>query len=193
MGCDIHSFAEKRNSETGKWELIEDFLTIDEFEKKYSKKEKGSSPFNWRSYSVFAFLAGVRNYDHCEPISPPKGLPDDSEYLNNNLVSFGYGKKETLYKSIEEDFSYHSASWLTVQELLDFDYEKTFWNRRIYRTTYREDGSISGGNGAAIAEEGEGEIISYRDNLGTSFFTHLEELKQQGDPKDVRIIFYFDN
>ena len=30
---------------------------------------------------MFAFLAGVRNYDHCEPISEPKGVPNDVSKL----------------------------------------------------------------------------------------------------------------
>jgi len=28
----------------------------------------------------------------------------------------------------------HSASWFILQDLLDVDYEKTFWNRRISKT-----------------------------------------------------------
>jgi len=174
MGCDIHSFTEKRNKENNKWEIVED-----------------SNPFDWRSYSVFAFIADVRNYDHCEPISLPKGLPDDSEFLNTETDD-GWGGTETEKKRIEE-MDYHSKSYLTLKELLDFDYNKTFWNRRIYKETYRADGSVSGGNGACLAEEGEGQIISYRENLGTGFFSDLEKLKTFGEPYDVRVIFYFDN
>ena len=48
-------------------------------------------------------------------------------------------------------------------------------------------------DGAAIAEEGEGTVITYRENLGEMFFTHLEELKALGEPEDVRIVFWFDN
>lgn len=164
MGCDIHSFAENRNKENNKWEVVE-----------------GLNPFDWRNYSVFAFLADVRNYDHCEPISQPKGLPDDSEFLNTET-------DERI-----EEMDYHSKSYLTLKELLDFDYDKTFWNRRIYKPTYREDGTCSGGNGAALAEEGEGTIVSYRENLGTYFFDDLDKLKSIGDPNDVRVVFYFDN
>ncbi len=192
MGCDIHSFAEKRNKETGKWEEVKDHFTIDDYDKKRLKKEKGSSPFDWRSYSVFAFLAGVRNYDHCEPLSEPKGLPNDSEYLNTESEDW-MGYKETEKERLETDGNYHSMSYLTLKELTDFDYDKTFWNRRIYKETYRADGTVSGGNGAALAEEGEGQIVSYRENLGEGFFVHLDELKQLGEPEDVRIVFWFDN
>ena len=77
MGCDIHCFAETKNKETGKWEKVGDHFELDEFDRKYYKKDKGSEVFSWRSYSLFAFLADVRNYDHCEPINEARGLPDD--------------------------------------------------------------------------------------------------------------------
>jgi hypothetical protein len=57
MGCDIHSYAEKRVN--GKWELIP-------FE-----------PFDWRNYGMYGFLADVRNYSDVPPLAKPRGLPDD--------------------------------------------------------------------------------------------------------------------
>ena len=174
MGCDIHSFAEKINKQTNKWEKVGDAFTLDNYDKNRTGKDKGQHPFDWRSYSMFAFLANVRNYDHCVPISDPKGLPNDI----SDEVKEEYG----------EGWDYHSASFLTAKELLDFDYDKTFWNRRITKQI-----SPNHWNGASLAEEGEGKIISYRENLGESFFIHLEDLKQLGNPEDVRIVFWFDN
>jgi hypothetical protein len=172
MGCDIHSFAEvKRNN---KWEKVNDHFTLDDYDKKYYNKEKGENPFDWRSYSTFAFLAGVRNYDHCKPISEPKGLPYDlSEEVKQHYEYWEYNS--------------HSASYLTAKELLEFDYDKKFWNRRVTKT----EGNCT--NGAALAEEGEGRILTYRENLGEWFFKHLEELKTLGEPENVRIVFWFDN
>lgn len=184
MGCDIHSFAERKRN--GKWEKVEEgFIELSQFAKDWQKKEKGNEPFDWRSYSMFAFLAGVRNYDCCEPISEPKGLPDDSEYLNSIYDEDAfYGVSTTNKQDIEE--CYHSCSYLTLKELLDFDYTKTFWNRRVTKQT-----SPNSWNGASLAEEGEGEIVSYRDNLGEGFFKELEELKTLGEPENVRVVFYF--
>ena len=167
MGCDIHSFAERKVN--GKQEKVGDHFSLGEWERKYYKKEKGENPFDWRSYSMFAFLADVRNYDHCEPISEPKGLPTDI----SGEVREEYG----------DGSDWHSASHLTTKELLDFDYEKEFWNRRVMKNN----------TGASLAEEGEGTVLSYRENLGEFFFLHLEELKQLGNPEDVRIVFWFDN
>jgi len=177
MGCDIHSFAERKAN--NKWEKVKDFFSLDGWEKEYYKKEKTDSPFYWRGYSMFAFLADVRNYDCCEPISEPRGLPDD------------------VCAEIEEEhedwgIDAHSCSYLTLKELLDFDYEKVSWNRRISRTTYNKNGG-SFTNGAALAEEGEGTNVTYRENLGEFFFTHLKELQELGSPDDVRIVFWFDN
>ena len=167
MGCDIHSFAEvKRNN---KWEKITDTNNTD--------------PFSWRSYSMFAFLADVRNYDHCESLNEQKGLPKDSEWLNESPRFL----EETNFSDIRNNMNYHSHSYFTLKELLDFDYDKTFWNRRITRTV----GNTS--NGASLAEKGEGNIVSYRDNLGQCYFDDIDKLKELGEPEDVRIIFYFDN
>lgn len=172
MGCDIHSFAEvKRNN---KWEKVNNHFSLDDYDKKYYSKEKGDNPFEWRSYSMFAFLAGVRNYDHCDPLSIPKGLPED---LSDEVKQ---------YYEYLKDYA-HSASYLTAKELLEFDYDKTFWNRRITKT----EGNYS--NGAALAEEGEGKVLTYRENLGEWFFIHLNELKELGEPENVRIVFWFDN
>ena len=57
MGADIHCYTEKL--ENGKWTYID------------------VPTFEHRCYSVFAWLAGVRNRDGITPISECRGLPDD--------------------------------------------------------------------------------------------------------------------
>lgn len=189
MGCDIHLHVEIRSS--GKWKrFTDDHFSMSEWDQKYYKKEKTDTPFDWRDYSMFAFFADVRNYDCLEPLSEPRGLPEDSDYLDE-VIADDWGTPVTVRRSVEES-DFHSRSWLTLKELLDFDYDKTFWNRRITRVTHNEYGGFFS-DGAALAEEGEGEIMTYRDNLAGMYFTHLEELKQLGEPEDVRIVFWFDN
>ncbi len=58
MGCDIHSYAERKD-ESGKYVDLE------------------FSPFDNRSYGTFGFLANVRNYSGIEPISEARGLPQN--------------------------------------------------------------------------------------------------------------------
>src|ERR1700747_2996878 len=99
MGCDIHTFAEVRIN--GKWEKVVGELFPAE---SWSTKKWTDEPFGWRSYSMFAFFAGVRNYDHCTPISEPKGLPPDSEYLNTETEPHWFnGAKCTNKQEIEAD------------------------------------------------------------------------------------------
>ena len=158
MSCDIYAFAEvKKNN---KWEKIEDkiFPTY--------QGEKTDEPFSVRSYSLFGFLANVRNYSCCPVIAKPKGLPEDSEYLNSiggeNWVSDG-----------------GNASYLTLKELLKFDYDLVFEDRRAGKQTT----TITLGKKTTVREHLE----------GSRFFQNLEVLKTLGKPEDVRVIFYFDD
>ncbi len=186
MSCDIHSFAEVKNKSNGSWEMVDtdmfslydsDKFYLDAYDKESTKKEKNKHPFYWQDYSMFGFLAGVTNYDCCEPLSKPKGVPNDV----SNEIHYEWCEDKSV-------IPVHSTSFLTLRELIEFDYEKTFWNRRIERQISPTDFDC-----AATAEEGEGKIISYKENLGEMFFIHLEELKKLGDLDDVRIVFWFDN
>jgi hypothetical protein len=194
MGCDIHSFVEIKKE--GKWQR-----SFDKVFKGWND-ELISAPFDWRSYGMFAFLANVRNYSHVPPLSKPKGLPEDSEWLNSpheyayevNPMSgevIPYTERETNRRHISE-YDYHRHSFLTLKELTDFDYSQTFEDRRTSRTTI-----IAGGgtvtNGAALADQGKGEITTFRTFLGTGFFQDLAQLQTMGTPQNVRIVFWFDN
>ena len=149
MGCDIRSFAEVKRK--GNWEKVGDHFSLDEYDKKYYKKDKGENPFDWRSYTMFSFLADVRNRGTLKPICEPKGVPTDlSEEISDE------------YDSWYENG--HSASHLTLKELIDFNYNK-------------------------ISSENE----TYKDTLGEWFFKHLDELKLLGEPESVRVVFCFDN
>ena len=112
MGCDIHSYAEKKVN--GKWEKVGEVFPMDEWDRNYYKKDFNDSPFDWRSYPMFGFLADVRNYSNSEYLSEAKGLPDDIS-------------KEVQEKADDWEGDGHSHSWLSVKELLDFDYDKTFF------------------------------------------------------------------
>ena len=128
-----------------------------------------------RDYGLFGFLADVRNYSHVPVISEPRGLPGDAS-----------GEVRTEYD--EWGMGAHSTSWVTLAELLAFDYGQMFWDRRVTKQT-----GPNSWDGAALAEPGEGEIISLREFLPAQFFTMLDELAQLGAPEDVRLVFYFDN
>lgn len=192
MGCDIHIICEKKVND--KWELSEEKIFTSDFQ-----NEKTDVPFDWRSYGMFGFLADVRNYSHVPYISEQKGLPEDSGYLNQ-ISKYAYetnpmtGEKipeeerETIRKELINDWSYHSFSYLTLKELLSWNYDDTFEDRR-----YTKQIAPNAFDGAAVCNEGEGNIRIFKEFLGPAFFRNLEEMKLIGLPEDVRIIFWFDN
>lgn len=173
MGCDIHSYAEVRKN--GKWEKVGEVFPLDDFDKEWQKKDFGDHPIDWRDYSLYGWLADVRNYSCVDPISQPRGLPSDIS-------------QEVLQESNGWDGDGHSHSWLSLTELLSVDYEKVFWNRRV--TKQVQQGWL---DGAALADEGEGTHIALREHLSEAYFRVLEALKTLGNPDDVRIVFWFDN
>lgn len=194
MGADIHIFAEIKKAD--KWEkLIEEI-----FPDYFGFTHLASAPFDRRSYNVFGFLADVRNYSNSPNLGENKGLPDDSEYLNESLerpreYNYGYvnnGMAYTRKEAIEKDIDYHSCGYYTLRELVEFDYENTFEDLRYTETKKLPNGgSIS--NGAAIVEPGKGTITTFREFLGEGYFKDIEILKRLGDLDSVRIVFWFDN
>lgn len=177
MGCDIHSYAEVKKE--GKWEVVGEVFPMDDFEQEFhlnyhkEKKTHKIHPFDWRSYGMFGFLADVRNYSYVPVIAEPKyGIPEDASDFVRNLY--------------EGDSDWHTATWLTLKQLFDFNYDQVFWDRRVTKQV-----ATNVWDGAATAEEGE--HVTLREFLGPRFFRDLEILKSLGKPEDVRVIFWFDN
>ena len=131
--------------------------------------------FDCCSYGIFGFLANVRNYSEVPCISEPRGLPDDWSQDYTESLGLNCG-------------DYHSYSWLTLSELLNYDYNIVFWDRRISRVM-----STGWIDGAATAASGEGRMIKIRDFLGNYFFDELFRMLELGDSDNVRVIFWFDN
>lgn len=105
MGCGIHVVVETKGKR-GAW----------------SFKEK--LPLS-RNYDLFAILANVRNRMWSKPkdtlvfISAPKGVPPDVSKRSQKALS---------------DEDYHSHSYLTLRELVEFD-----WNRAEHKTAFVTD------------------------------------------------------
>lgn len=109
MGCDIHLYVEIK--ENGKWkhgQKKEDKYNEGFFDVPYEQKL-----FTDRNYTLFAFLANVRNYGYIKPICESKGLPlDISKDLK--IISESWGEDG------------HSHSFFTLEELKKaFDPKKT--------------------------------------------------------------------
>lgn len=154
MGCDIHTVAERKTA-TG-YEAVEGIKFVE-----------GPSPFDWRSYGMFGFLADVRNYSAVPPIAEKRGFPDDaSAFARDDFDRW--------------DTDAHSASWLSVEELAAFDYDATMEDRRV----------MINNNGGCTAPTGGGKATTFREFLGEPFFADIHRLKDAGVD---RIVFWFDN
>ena len=71
------------------------------------------------------------------------------------------------------------------QELLAFDYDATFEDRRVSGEIL--PGVISHG---MSCPPGQGTVVTFREFLGQQYFTDLNKLKALGP--ETRILFYFD-
>jgi hypothetical protein len=131
----------------------------------------GLCPFDWRNYGMYGFLADVRNYSSVPPIAEPRGFPDDAS-------------EEVQALKEDWDCDAHSSSWLTVNELLTFNYDAPMEDRRVMRQV-----GPNAWDGGCTCEPGEGQQTTFREFLGKTFFEDLEKLKASGAE---RIVFWFD-
>lgn len=123
MGCDIHAYIEIRQD--GKWEHYDwqkqyQIGTYEDGSPEYDYDKLWDNPLGiGRNYDLFAILANVRNGHGFagiltgtgfEPMDKPRGLPQD--------VSL-----EVRAESDEWNGDGHSHSWMSLPELLGYDYE----------------------------------------------------------------------
>lgn len=225
MGTDIHCFVEKFNYEEDKWEQVTGFISdMYEPNRNYFSEDRfkdATSPIDGRNYNLFAMLADVRNGfgfagvdtgDRIEPISYPKGLPEDIS-------------EEVLKEAEEVMIDSHSHSWLTLREILDYDKSKKKVHRGFVTTDvykkFLEDGDPYpccggvGGERVLIVDKNEKDPIKVQEEnpdktvycqiewterveeFATLFYEHsIPQLKIISDSDnfdDVRIVFWFDN
>lgn len=156
MGCDIHLYAERWQAGAQQWVNVP--VTLSEFPD--------------RSYRLFGWLAGVRNYSMVGPLVDPRGFPLDASVF-------------VAQEYIDWDMDAHTPSWLTLDELLNVDYDQIVEDRR----TTKQIGPRYW-DGAALADAGKGQKQTLRDFLGSFFFQGLDHLKEA---KVDRLVFWFDN
>jgi len=148
MGCDIHPHLEVKLN--GEWKYF--------------------SPLDmWRSYSTFAKMANVRNWEEGPiPISPPKGLPNDVAFM-------------TKFFSDYDGVDGHSHSWLGLDEIIEL-------------LKFFDDEGLKKPWGSCT----EDDSYKWADFGVWLFGKSISGLKKYpGDyPKeleDVRMVFWFDN
>lgn len=176
MGCDIHMHIEYfdncyKNSKIKpikKWRCADWFKLNKYYGEKGEPKYKQVPLWEERSYNLFAILAGVRNHNDIEPISEPRGIPFNvsDEVLKD-------------YKSWGGDA--HSASYLTLQELINFVNNKQDTSRMV---TFID--------GIQCLTNLIDDIKNHVESDG--FIYDCDDI-ELGFPtlNDVRIVFWFDN
>ena len=120
MGCDIHEYLEYRPNGNTTWYIHRASVSLG------------------RNYSVFAHLAGVRNYGEVTPIAAGRGLPVDADHrtrCENCVYVSDSGRDGTVSRERAEGWiksgsskwyhegvfvtnpDWHSHSWCTLAEL----------------------------------------------------------------------------
>lgn len=120
MGCDIHVYLEGKLA-SGRWALLD--MPLDEGSCITGISDDETHVFRYggerhQSYPTFAALADVRNDFNITPISEPRGIPEDSSLFLKD------GEFPKCYWLDYRDSERHSHSWLTVREILAYDWGK---------------------------------------------------------------------
>lgn len=198
---DINFFVEKRNSE-GKWEYVVKSL------------------YRGRNYNLFTTLAGVLNGLNVIPISFPRGVPNEScdeitynisnghnhsYFYLNELLDFDWnGSLKEIHKCNVNDY-------IEYKKTGTFNYFKTplYFKKKFILISNEEMDQIISSDFLIIKNIIEHENIeyitgvkvdnkmysSYKHFVGedSDFFDMLNSLKTLGNPKDIRIVFFFEN
>lgn len=103
MGCDIHPHIEIKRGK--KWVCLES-----KRDTRHDEREEPMEGLSSRNYTLFGVLAGVRD-SRVKQIIPRRGVPEDAS-----------DKVKKEYEDERGDA--HSASWILLKELLDFNWDK---------------------------------------------------------------------
>lgn len=194
MGCDIHMIVEVRKSAKEPWRPV-------------SRPGYGD-----RNYDLFAILANVRNRHGFEPIAEPRGLPDDISHEDNWAMDED-GERVWLGD--------HSYTWLTLAEILGFDWDKkitirawvgaedyvewkrngkpTEWNvygPSVTCTEVPQEKMEQAIAGDWIARSHMCTLVEWQNTYrqeAADFLEWAETLHRLGEPSNVRLVFGFDS
>lgn len=222
MGCDIHLVAEVRNM--GVWTPAQSIHTDEEG----LSEVAGGELYEGRNYDLFAILADVRNgYGFAgirtgggfNPISDPRGIPEDCHpNTRKYLESYGGDGHSHSYHTVQQLLEYDWTQWTTLSGVLSAaEFHK--WNKWARRRGESPDGWCGdvGGPGVQIVNEAEmvralGNVDE--DEISTAlkglyvrceweqrYYQCCSEFLSQtmprlwalGKPEKVRILFFFDN
>ena len=150
MGCDIHLHVEIKVKGNNEWQHY-------------------NQPHCDRYYPLFAKMANVRNYEQygpIEPISQPKGFPEDASLTTKFCYDYQYGDA-------------HSASWLNLDEIKELS---KWFNKELKKSDDYHGFESNNRFGYLFGNPFEGFNPPVKPSAG-----YPEDLQ------DVRFVFWFDN
>lgn len=203
MGCDIHVYTEFKpwyGKREGEWFSADNYRLNPSFdeEDKYESKMNVVPIYGERNYTLFSILADVRNYGENEPISEPRGLPEDC-------------CPEIKKESDSWEVDGHSHSYFTLKELMDYQKNHPLiqyqgyvtgeasanLDKGIFPTEYWQDGNITGQVWRKWKKPNDAmqplidALIEREKELFWIFSDKPEAI--EGHANDIRIVFWFDN
>lgn len=216
MGCDIHVFVERKIN--GVWTHVPESLgpishlytihNMDYFNERTWRPE--------RNYQLFAILANVRNYGKAiVPLSSPRGIPNDvSNYVKKQSDDFDMDGHSHSYFLISELLQFKKTNKLEFRTYLNINqYEKFLDGANInslnidwslsrelddYKLLSNDDMKELVNNIVLLDDNNYLTAIdSYEplDKCQLSFFDYYlpEMAKLDSNPKNIRVVFWFDN
>lgn len=161
MGIDIHGYVEIKRGDA--WECVKEEWPCD----------------GWRNYLAFHFIGHRHSgYGGFPRIAEPRGLPPD---LSPKVHA----------ASEEWQDAYFYPSWLTLNELLNYDYDQVVSRQRVI--TVIEDGEPYY-YAPETEAEGEWKDFTLEEEL-SGFPENLKYLHEEFStlsPENVRFVFWFD-
>ncbi len=176
MGATVETLVELFDGK--EWDVVYDEI----YPSSNVTESNNSSPFGDQHYALFAFIGNVRNFFMLNPIAQSRGLPDDHESIEQQApLTFAYDEVESASRYPYQILEGHSQTWVSVRELLDFNYDQPIEDRRCY-SVHTTNGSVP---------KGEGVTTTYRELLGEHYFKELNILSKISSPENARVVFSF--
>lgn len=138
------------------------------------------APFDYDAMEFFTHYRMESGMPRIPEHMVSRGLPEDSDWLKEPSQESHAWFNETNAQTLFFDGS-HYISYLSLEELLSFDYDQTYED--LNKTEYDPH------DDRRYLSPGEGREMTLRESLGKSYFHALEYLKELGSPQDVRILF----
>lgn len=198
MGCDIHISTEEFNT----IDNVKEWRNTDHYKRNYyytPGKEDGEKEFDvveayrGRDYNLFAALADVRNYGHTEPMSAPRGIPEDAhEITKNHMQKYGDDGHSHSYCTLQELYEYQAAYGTTTDSgLITPEQAKELDEKGINPTSWCEGSSIK--NLVWREWTNNGSPVDYLIKSLERRFSYFGYKLSKEKAEKCRIVFFFDN